>query len=285
MLASPRYFSFLHRSARCCGSCGAIGGLLTPNPGARLVGEILTARYQLAFAGLGFALVGFEMALIGWLKAMIPFSVGFWADPMLADLDRAVIGRDAWLALSWAPRAAIDLSYSSWFPAKFLAYALLLASFPSDKKSRAVLACFLTWGIGALAQYLLPSAGPIFYEKLGLGDRFSEVPFGPLTERSANYVWANYQAGGLEIGGGISAMPSMHVAIAVWVALVVTSYIPKLKWAGAAFASLIWLGSVYLGWHYASDGLVGGLIALLAWKLAGLSISRAPVGELAPAPA
>lgn len=217
-------------------------------------------------------------------RRWFPFSVGFWADPLLADLDRAVIGRDAWLTLSWAPRALIDLSYLAWFPAKFLTYGLLLASFPSDKKSRALLACFLTWGIGALTQYLLPSAGPIFYDKLGLGDRFSSLPFGHYTKQAADYVWANYQAGGLEIGGGISAMPSMHIAIAVWVALVVASYAPKLRWVGAAFAALIWLGSVHLGWHYASDGLAGGIIALAAWKLAGLWVNRVWSFVLEPAP-
>lgn len=65
---------------------------------------------------------------------------------------------------------------------------------------------------------------------------------------------------------GISAMPSMHVGLTLWLALVLRhTRWAKLTWT---YFVLIWLGSVHLGWHYASDGLVAGLAILLIWRCA-----------------
>jgi membrane-associated phospholipid phosphatase len=36
-----------------------------------------------------------------------------------------------------------------------------------------------------------------------------------------------------------------------------------------AYAVLIWIGSVYLGWHYATDGIVGASMTIGLWKLSG----------------
>jgi drug/metabolite transporter (DMT)-like permease len=58
-------------------------------------------------------------------------------------------------------------------------------------------------------------------------------------------------------------MPSIHVACAVWLALVLR--IP-VAWV---YPALIFLGSVILGWHYASDGIVAAFGALVCWALAG----------------
>ena len=52
--------------------------------------------------------------------------------------------------------------------------------------------------------------------------------------------------------------------------------------AYSAFAALIFIGSIHLGFHYAVDGYAATLIALLVWRFAG-RYGRA-VG-VAPAPA
>lgn len=71
------------------------------------------------------------------------------------------------------------------------------------------------------------------------------------------------------------AMPSMHVAIAVLLAL----FGWRLnRWAGAAltlFALLIMVGSVHLGWHYAVDGYVSAVVGIGIWYAVGWVQRRA----------
>jgi membrane-associated phospholipid phosphatase len=47
---------------------------------------------------------------------------------------------------------------------------------------------------------------------------------------------------------------------------------------GLAYAVTIYIGSIQLGWHYATDGIVGGSLAILFWKasayLTDWSLSR-----------
>jgi membrane-associated phospholipid phosphatase len=60
-------------------------------------------------------------------------------------------------------------------------------------------------------------------------------------------------------------MPSLHVGLAAWLAIVVASCFPRLKLIAWAYFAVILFGSVYLGWHYAIDGVAGLAIAWLAW--------------------
>ena len=76
---------------------------------------------------------------------------------------------------------------------------------------------------------------------------------------------------------GISAMPSMHNASAVLFALAFRQVSKRLGWFFAAYAAVILVGSVHLGWHYAIDGYAGVVIAVFSWWLAG------PDGALAAA--
>ena len=61
-------------------------------------------------------------------------------------------------------------------------------------------------------------------------------------------------------------MPSLHVAVALWLALVIRSYLPRLQFIGWAYFAVILVGSVYLGWHYALDGIVAVMITLACWR-------------------
>ncbi|MEA3027392.1 MAG: hypothetical protein QOF91_2677 [Alphaproteobacteria bacterium] len=68
----------------------------------------------------------------------------------------------------------------------------------------------------------------------------------------------------------MSAMPSLHVAISFWIWLAARRLASRLAPIALVYAIFIWLASVQLGWHYASDGLGGVLGMGAVWWLAGL---------------
>ncbi len=63
------------------------------------------------------------------------------------------------------------------------------------------------------------------------------------------------ESGVIGVGAGISAFPSMHVAAATLNALFLSERGRVLAAVGWSYVALILFGSVYLGWHYAIDGL------------------------------
>ena len=220
---------------------------------------------------VGVLLVALQWAVILWLKTMLPISVGFWADPLLADVDHVLFGSDPWLlahtALSWAG-PLIDRTYVSWVPVKFVVLLCLLVAPESAFKVRALASYFLFASVGSLSQFLLPSAGPIFYEVMGHGSRFALLPIEPWVAEASTYLLADFHRAGGRIGTGISAMPSIHVAAALWVALVIRAYDRRFAPVVFAWFGLILIGSVFLGWHYAVDGIAGCAITLGAWRVA-----------------
>jgi len=71
------------------------------------------------------------------------------------------------------------------------------------------------------------------------------------------------------LGAGISAMPSMHVSMALLVALSAAKISRAGAFCGYAFFAAILVGSVHLGPHYAVDGYVSVAVTLVAWTVAG----------------
>jgi hypothetical protein len=94
------------------------------------------------------------------------------------------------------------------------------------------------------------------------------------------YLLANVDRNAL--GAGISAMPSLHVGIAVFAVFVAFRQTPRM-WMRAialAYATVIYVGSIHLGWHYALDGIVGGAGVALIWLACGRFADLACVSVL-----
>lgn len=239
-----------------------------PHPIERLSREV----WRKPDIPVGIFLTIAQMVVLAWAKVTLPFAASFWADPMLADLDHALfLGQDPWrithALLGWAS-PLLDRAYVVWGPVNLTLVALLLMLPESARRSQSLAAFFLVLAISATSMFLLPSGGPIFFEKLGYGLRFAEMPVLPWVEATSNYLWRGHLSPDDRLGAGISAMPSVHVGIALWVALVCRAYQPRLQSIGWAFFATILIGSVHLGWHYAVDGLASIAIAGLAWRLA-----------------
>ncbi|MBC7939414.1 MAG: phosphatase PAP2 family protein, partial [Chitinophagaceae bacterium] len=87
-------------------------------------------------------------------------------------------------------------------------------------------------------------------------------------------MWSAYANRDDFFGGGISAMPSIHVAVSATMAFAAYSLNRRLGHIVAVFATLIWIGSVHLAWHYALDGVVGALMAYGIWRMSGALVDR-----------
>lgn len=236
------------------------------SPAKRLASD---APYIVSFV-VAVLLCAFQITALTWTKVMLPIASPFWADPLLANWDHAIFRADPWRQahwLFWWAEPFIDRAYITWAPLKFGTVLLLSLAPESTRKSRAFIAYFLMFAGVSIGQYCLSSGGPVFYHQLGFGSRFDQMPIEPWVAETRNYLWHDYVRVGGDIGGGISAMPSLHVAAALWMALVWRSYDRRAGWIGFAYFTLIAIGSVLLGWHYGVDSLAACAIVAAAWKL------------------
>jgi hypothetical protein len=220
------------------------------------------------------------------LKPSIPEINPFSWDTTFAELDRALhFGVDPWKLLQpflghTIPTAVINFAYCFWFLALFTSnYWFAFQREYTQLRIRFFLSTMMAWWIGGgLMAVYFSSAGPAYYALIGL----APDPFAPLMAYlrqidaivpiwaldAQHLLWDTYTAPEARFFG-ISAFPSMHNAIAVIIALAGFKIHRSLGWALTAYALLIFLGSVHLGWHYAVDSYAAIAIALIAWHLAG----------------
>ncbi len=211
------------------------------------------------------------------LKYAIPKLVPFWLDGPLARGERALFGADPWRLLDhlfgWAS-VPIDWLYGSWLAVQSLTLFLVILSRPSPAKTRTLIAHSLAWLLlGVVAATLLSSAGPIFYDRL-FGDGMYRGLGETLHHRGAwiaiaesDAMWASFRSPNPGLVAGISAAPSLHVAISLWIFLAARSLNPRAAAPAFAYFVLMWVASVQLGWHYVADGLIGTVGMLLIWRM------------------
>jgi hypothetical protein len=222
-----------------------------------------------------------------YFRILLP-SIQPWSwDVRLAEIDRALHGgMNPWeilhpLLSSPYITAAINGVYHLWF---LLMFGTFLWQSGSLTRPHTRMQFFLTfiliWAIlGNFLAIVLSSAGPVYYARVtGLAS-----PFQPLMDYlyAADKVvpvlaldvqeqlWSSYLQNGLATLGGITAMPSMHVATSLCFALVGYAHNRKLGHLLLLFTFIVQIGSVHLGWHYAIDGYVAAIGTLLVWWCVG----------------
>jgi len=221
------------------------------------------------------------------IKASIPSLLPFTWDPHFEQLDRWLHGGTApWEMLKPvldAPIAtyAVNLVYNSWFICLTLIWVWQTFRLVDSRlRLQFFLSLILGWILlGNVVAALLSSSGPCFFGRVtGLSDSYAPLmeylrdvdnSYSVWALDAQELLWRNYIKGGVVVGSGISAMPSMHVAIATLFALVCWRV---RRWFGAVmsvYAFAIMIGSVLLGWHYAIDGYVGALGMIAIWWATG----------------
>lgn len=246
----------------------------------RRIGRFVAGTIFLLTGGLLFT------ATFSSIKTSFPNGRDFPFDTVHADIDKMLhFGTDPFHFLygfakhEWLLRI-VEINYSVvWFILCYFALYFVMTSPRTDSiRLRFGLTWFGSWiivGTAMAGQWL--SAGPIYYGRV-TGDvaRFGEQnEFVTATSHLAGsasnlqeYLWFLHQTGQLGVGSGISAFPSMHVALITVIALFASEYSRRLGAVVWIYLAVIMFSSVYLGWHYAIDGYVS-LITMTAlyWAL------------------
>ncbi len=238
------------------------------------------------------ALLPMMISVYATFKTMIPVTNPYGFDAAFADWDRLLHGgHHPWELLHSVLgfrliTSLIDFFYYLWV---FVLYGTLFWQCFSTRDPRLrmqfFLSCVVTWSVlGSLLATLLSSGGPVYYGALtGLEDPYRTLmdylyaanEVAPLSAlQIQESLWQSHMMNRYDFGKGISAMPSMHVATTVLMALLGWRVHRYVGIALTAFATLILIGSVHLGWHYAIDGYVSIVLTCLIWRAAGWWVER-----------
>ena len=235
----------------------------------RFFGDAERIANSLNGLGAGLAFISAIGVLKGAIAVLSPFA---W-DKALAHADRILhfgLAPHEWLwFVVQSPLALkmINIAYNFWFVVLITTVFTVCITRKDTKLRHQFLISFMAvWTLGGFFLATgLSSAGPCFYERLGLGNDFHPLmqalaaadriyPIWALSTQ--DMLWSGYT--GATTGSiGISAFPSLHVAMAVLFALYATR---RSRLAGLVmwvFAGVIMVGSIVLGWHYAVDGYTG----------------------------
>jgi uncharacterized membrane protein YuzA (DUF378 family) len=228
---------------------------------------------------LGAFLVGVSSSLFMALKIAIPSLVPFWLDKPLAAAEAGLFGVEPYQLLdSLFGRATVlvDRVYGLWVPVQIIVLFSVMIAPASRAKTRALTANAAAWFLlGVVAATMLSSAGPIFFDRAFSGTHFAalhqilESHGASMVLSTADAMWLARFSDHPGLVAGISAVPSMHIAISLWILLVTREFAPRAVPLAAAYFAFIWIASVQLGWHYVTDGLVGVAGMASLWWLAG----------------
>lgn len=224
-------------------------------------------------------------------------------DPLFGSLDAALHGGPAWELIDpivGFPLAssALNFVYNVWFFIMYCVLALVATwTARNHVRNQFLVAFLLCWIVlGTACAIPLASVGPCFY-----GSLYPEAPnpyaelMAYLHEAEAFYpiwsldvqerLWDNFSQSQPGLAKGLSAMPSLHVAIAAL--LSIFGWTISRAWGvlGTIYLFLIMLGSVHLGWHYAIDGYFSIAVVPILWWLSGLLVrERNPIDQTACPP-
>jgi hypothetical protein len=246
------------------------------------------------------AILPLFMNAFGSWKAAIPQIQAFSWDLQLMRWDRLVHGgADPWRLLEPLLRRpwivwASDYGYTLFIPAQTAVVLWQVWSTDHPQRRRFLISYVLAWMLlGTAAAIALSSAGPCFYGKVVdgpdpfvplfdlLGAIHTRHPVGAL--EAQGILWASHARGLALPFTGISAMPSMHVALPMLFVLVAWKSGPPLRLLFLAYLGFNLVSSVLLGWHYAIDGYAAMLGVVMIWAAVGRLTRGGPADSLEPA--
>lgn len=228
------------------------------------------------------------LGAFGTLKQVLPLLHPFSWDSEFARIGLLLTnGTRSWRithALFGSPEATLvlDRLYSLWMPLNFIVVLGVALFAAREIRARFFLAFGASWILlGVVAAFLFSSAGPCYaaYVHSDAAPSYAQLMARLHAIDAAGYrldslAWQEYlwraqvrHEHGFALG--VSAMPSMHNAIAFLYVLAAREAARPLRLATWAFAVAIFIGSIHLGWHYMVDGLTAWIGMAFVWEGAG----------------
>lgn len=229
------------------------------------------------------ALIVFMPAFSAIKSAIARFTTYSW-DPTWIAADRAIHGTDAWRLLQPVlgfpiVTSMLSVVYFVWF---FLVYSgsiyFCFLARDAELRARYFIAYIATWTVcGVCFAIAFASVGPCFVGALQ-GIHTFDAQMAYLNAANEHYPVLILQAERFilnaqinadhGLGAGISAMPSMHVAMAMLFALAIAPQSKLAKIGGFGFFVTTQIATVHLAAHYAVDGYVASIATLALWMIA-----------------
>jgi hypothetical protein len=227
----------------------------------------------------------FFMAGFTAMKSLLNDVVPFTWDTTFMEIGRALhFGHQPWQWLDIENplvTRVLESAYAFWGVLLVaVPFAVALDRAGSPARTRFLISIILVFILlGNVAAGAFMSAGPFWFEFTGARHNDYAGLFAYLTQADPNgdfsaisfqrYLWHAYIKGATQLGTGISAFPSIHVAVATLYALYAWPLGRSPRLAATIYLLLIMVGAVHLGWHYAVDCYAGFLGAAMIYGAVG----------------
>lgn len=200
------------------------------------------------------------------MKVLIPLINSANYDELFARMDKFLfLGRSPTLLLlninSPIFMKLMYFSYASFYAAFPVSFAVAFLSRNIGEMRRLVLGIMVIYFFGLAIFYIFPSVGPLFYTP----ELFADIP-----NKWQKVLWdghlaiqANRETFTAAPFLGVAALPSLHGAHALFLVLVAHRYHKKLFYAYLPWIILLYISTIYMGWHYVVDLIAGALIAIV----------------------
>ncbi len=258
---------------------GRLGGFR--REARKLVDEHWTReRIQLVVIGL----TAFYVTYVSYrnLKNYLPRMYSTMQDPLLHEMDKL-------LMFGHEPAVVLHTVLGDGIAAHVLAYVYLLY-LPLAPASLVVwlvwsrnisfgywyaTANCLTWTLGTVSYYLIPTMGPNFWY-VWLYNDLDTTGVTSLQESLWNgrqaVMWNPFSDSVQSVAG----FASLHVALTLVIAMIAQYTVRSvlIRWAAWVFFALTVISTLYFGWHYIADDIGGVVIAFLAVWLGGIATGQ-----------
>jgi hypothetical protein len=272
--------------------------MIKPIPGNSLLASfwIRLRQYFLNQKTIGCLVIMFLLfrvmgSMFTGIKYSIPFVQPFSWDPTFDEIDRVLhFGTRPWewLQMITTPFISFLLGvlYQSWFFVVIGFFFWMTMSNRYKLRKQFFITYAMSWIVlGGFCAIMFSSAGPCYWGKLypeldnpyaGLMQYINDIhnkPYEMYVLNVQEWLWVNYEEKHLSVTSGISAFPSLHVAMVVLAALTAWQVHRGFGIGMSVYGFLILVESVHSGWHYAVDGYFSFFMVLGLWKLSGIWIN------------